>query len=290
MFTQNDDTVEVERMLALSPRVVEAVWAAIEPLLPPRPPDEHPLGCHRPRIPDRACFEAILYRLVTGCSWDVAGRLGMGGETTLRRRRTEWIDAGVFDRVAEEAITAYDRIRGLDRSEVALDASLHKAPMGGEGTGPNPTDRGKSGWKWSLATDRAGIPVGWVVDAANRNDPLLVAPTLDAMAARGLLEEVGTLHLDRGYDAATVRQVCTDRGLADVVCPRRRPPGQGRVKKRVTLGLRWPVERTNSWLSNFGQLRRTTDRSIAHRSAQLALAIVLIITVKLVKWADRWNA
>lgn len=277
-------------MLALSPRVVEAVWAAIEPLLPPRPPDHHPLGCHRPRIPDRTCFEAILLRLVTGCSWDVAGRLGMGGETTLRRRRTEWVGAGVFDRVAEEAIAAYDRIRGLDLSEVALDASLHKAPMGGEGTGPNPTDRGKSGWKWSLATDRAEIPVGWVVGAANRNDPLLVAPTLDAVAARGLLEEVGTLHLDRGYDAATVRQVCAEHGIADVVCPRRRPPGQGRVKKKVALGLRWPVERTNSWLSNFGQLRRNTDRSIAHRQAQLALAIVLIITVKLVKWADRWNS
>ena len=35
-------------------------------------------------------------------------------------------------------------------SEVALDGSQHKAPMGGEGTGPNPTDRAKSGWKWSV--------------------------------------------------------------------------------------------------------------------------------------------
>lgn len=277
-------------MLALSPRVVEAVWAAIEPLLPPRPPDQHPLGCHRPRIPDRTCFEAILHRLVTGCSWDVAGRLGMGGETTLRRRRTEWMAAGVFDQLAEEALAAYDRIRGLDLSEVALDASLHKAPMGGEGTGPNPTDRGKSGWKWSVATDRGGIPVGWVVAAANCNDPLLVAPTLDAIGARGLLGEVVTLHLDRGYDADTVRRACAERGITDVICPRRRPPGKGQVKKKVALGMRWPVERTNSWLSNFGQLRRNTDRSIAHRSAQLALAITLVVTVKLVKWADRWNA
>jgi transposase len=290
VFTQDDDTVEVEPMLALNPRVVEAVWVAVEPLLPRRPLDEHPLGCHRSRIPDRRCFEAILYRLVTGCSWDVAGRLGLGAETTLRRRRDEWVAAGVFDRLADEAIAGYDRIRGLDLSDAALDTSLHKAPMGGEGTGPNPTDRGKSGWKWSLATDRAGIPVGWVVDAANRNDPLLVAPTLDAVAARGLLEEIGTLHLDRGYDAGTVRQACADRGLTDVVCPRRRPPGKGRVKKRAALGLRWPVERTNSWLSNFGQLRRNTDRAIAHRSAALGLAIVLIVTVKLVKWADRWNA
>jgi hypothetical protein len=54
----------------------------------------HPLGCHRRRIPDRDCFEGILVRLVTGCSWDVVGRLGKGGDTTLRRRRDEWVHAG----------------------------------------------------------------------------------------------------------------------------------------------------------------------------------------------------
>jgi hypothetical protein len=53
--------------------------------------------------------------------------------------------------------------------------------------------------------------------------------------------------------------------------------------------MRWPVERTNSWFSNFGQLRRSRDRFVAQRLAALALAITLIVTVKLVKWADRWN-
>ena len=53
--------------------------------------------------------------------------------------------------------------------------------------------------------------------------------------------------------------------------------------------MRWTVERTNSWLLNFGQLRRNTDRRIQHRLAQLCLAIVLIITVKLINWRNRWN-
>src|SRR3954454_11230087 len=83
-------------MLALHPRVVDAMWSAIELRLP-AVVDEHPLGCHRRRVPDRMCFEAILFRLVAGCSWDVVGRLGKGSETTLRRRRTEWLEAGVFD-------------------------------------------------------------------------------------------------------------------------------------------------------------------------------------------------
>ena len=53
--------------------------------------------------------------------------------------------------------------------------------------------------------------------------------------------------------------------------------------------MRWPVERTNSWLTNFGQLRRNTDRQPNQRLGQIALAIALILTVKLIKWAKRWN-
>ena len=150
------------------------------------------------------CFVGIVTRLVTGCSWVTAERLlgGRVSDTTLRARRDEWIEAGVFDALGTEAIAAYDRIVGLDRMDVAIDGSQHKAPCGGEGTGRNPTDRGKRGWKWSLMCDRAGIPVGWAADGANRHDTILFEPTLDDVARRGLLADVETLHLDRGYDSA----------------------------------------------------------------------------------------
>lgn len=289
-------------MLALDPRVVEAVWAAVEPRLPVAV-DRHPLGCHRPRTPNRKCFFGILIRLVTGCSWDVAGRLSETSETTLRRRRDEWIAAGVFAELVEEAIDAYDRIIGLDVDEVALDASQHKAPGGGEGTGPNFTDRAKLGWKWSIVTEGAGIPIGWTVAGAHRNDAKLVAETLDAVAARGLLNEVGCVHFDRGYDYDFVRLECLERGVIGNI-PRRRPRGRtndnryryGRrhhkhpPRRFVARNHRWQVERTNSWLTNFGQLRRNTDRHPDHRVAALELAIALIVTVKLVKWSLRWNA
>lgn len=192
-------------------------------------------------------------------------------------------------KLVEESIAGYDRIIGLDLSEVAVDGSLHKAPCGGEGTGPNPTDRAKIGWKWSIATDLFGIPIGWVVDGANRNDSILLAPTLQTIAERGLLLDVETLHLDRGYDSLLTTGRCHAAGLTDIVCAKKRRKGEPKIKKPLTLSLRWPVERTNSWLSNFGQLRRNTDRSSPQRLGQIALAIALILTVKLVKWAKRWT-
>ena len=143
---------------ALDPEVVEVIWATIEPILPPGD-DSHPLGCHNPQISDRVCFRGILIRLVTGSSWtDIEAIMNFEvSDTTLRRRRDEWIDAGVFDQLEAEARAGYDRIIGLDLSHVAIDGSLHKAPYGGEGTGRSPVDRAKLGWKWSLAVDAAGI-------------------------------------------------------------------------------------------------------------------------------------
>jgi len=37
--------------------IPDELWEQMEPLLPPRP--AHPLGCHNPRVPDRAAMNAI---------------------------------------------------------------------------------------------------------------------------------------------------------------------------------------------------------------------------------------
>ena len=50
---------------------------------------------------------------------------------------------------------------------------------------------------------------------ANRNDCILLEPTLDAIDERGLLADVDTMHLDRGYDNGIVRALCAEVGLDD---------------------------------------------------------------------------
>ena len=276
-------------MRAVEPEVVEVVWTTLESLLPPHV-ETHPLGCHRPRVPDRVCFRGILIRLVTGSSWvDIEAILDhQVSDTTLRARRDEWIDAGVFDALEAQAKAAFDRIIGLDLSEVSLDGSLHKAPYGGEGTGPNPTDRGKLGWKWSVCSERHGIPIGWAIDGANRNDIRLLEPTLDAVASDGLLADIDTLHLDRGYDYPVVRERLASYGLTDLNIQRRGTKTLAK-KQPVRLGLRWIVEATNSWWSNYGQLRRNTDRRTRHRHAALCLATTVLIVARLIDWRNRWN-
>lgn len=276
-------------MRALDPKVMDVVWAAIEPLLPVRV-DTHPKGGHRQRVPDRLCFWGMMVRLVTGSSWVTVERLldHQVSDTTLRARRDEWIGVGVFDALADEALAAYERIIGLDLSEVVIDTTSGKAPCGGEDTGRNPMDKGKLGVKLSIATDRNGVPLGWVIGAANRHDVTLLDDTLAEVANKGLIPDVGTLHLDKAYDSKKARAHVLDLGIEDAVIPRRNlghnpPPVPYRIE------WRWVIERTNAWIKNYKQLSRSTDRKTIHRLAAFALALTCILTAKLIDWANRWN-
>ncbi len=113
-------------MPALPPYIIEPVWQQFRALLPSRETN-HPLGCHRPRIPDRVIFEKLVQILVFGCAyWRIADE-GCSA-TTLRRRRDEWIDLGVMDELEEMARESYDRVVGLELSEVAVDCCIQRRP------------------------------------------------------------------------------------------------------------------------------------------------------------------
>ena len=126
-------------------------------------------------------------------------------------------------------------------------------------------------------------------DGANRNDVKLLEPTLIDVDRVGLLPDIETLHLDRGYDYPKIRAQLTALGLDDINIQRRHPRGSTKPKPPLRLGLRWIVESTNSWLSNYGQLRRNTDRKTQHRHAQLCLVAAVLITARLIDWRDRWS-
>ena len=124
-------------------RVPDWLWERIEPLLPP--PPFHPLGCHRPRVPDRDAMDAILLVLRTGMQWNALNATGICSSSSAHRRFQEWTEAGVFERFWRQELLAYDELKGIDWAWLSCDGALGKAPLGGEQTGPNPTDRAKRG-------------------------------------------------------------------------------------------------------------------------------------------------
>jgi hypothetical protein len=74
-------------MPAIAPFIREPLWDQFAALLP-QPQATHPLGCHRPRIPDRAVFDKLLQVLVFGCGYRRIADATCSATTI--RRRDEW--------------------------------------------------------------------------------------------------------------------------------------------------------------------------------------------------------
>lgn len=145
-------------MPALPSFIIEPLWEQFAALIPEHI-DNHPLGCHNPRIPERVVFEKLVQVLVLGATYDRIAD-SVCSATTIRRRRDEWIAAGIFETLEQICLAAYDRIIGLDLDDVTVDGCLVKAPCGGGAAGKSPVDRGKQGTKRSLMTDGSAIPIG----------------------------------------------------------------------------------------------------------------------------------
>jgi hypothetical protein len=237
-------------------------------------------------VPDRVVFDKLVARLVLGGSYQAHADDRVSA-TTLRARRDEWIAAGVFDRLEQAALDAYDKIVGLDLGDLVVDGCIVKAPCGGDNTGKSPVDRAKSGLKRSLLVDGAGIPIGCELAGANRHDSPLLRPTLERLARFGFdLPDRITVHLDSGYDSAVTRDLLDELGCTWRISPK----GQF---VPINHTHRWKVERTNSWHTRgFRVLQIVTDRVEAIQRAWIALADAIIIVRRLIRTAwttHRWD-
>lgn len=152
-------------------------------------------------------------------------------------------------------------------------------PLGGDDTGPDPTNRAKLGTKRHILSDRRGAPLSAVVSAANRNDMKLAEATLDRIVvARPTPTEAQPQHLcrDKGFDYPETRQAAEARGYIvhtpvkgiDAPAP---PPAQ-RFPAR-----RWILERTNSWHNRFRKLRIRYEKKSANYLGLVQFACFLII-------------
>jgi len=268
---------------ALPSSILEPLWVQVSALLPTRP-DTHPLGCHRPRIADRVVFDKLIQVLVFGCGYRRIADHTCSA-TTLRRRRDEWITAGVAEQLRLLVLAAYDQLFGLELAHLAVDGCITKAPCGGQTAGPSPVDRRKQGLKRSVATEAAGIPLAALPAPANHRDDGLLAATLDALGAVGPLPAQPVVHLDAGYDYQPCRQVLTTRGMVGQIAARGRPAP-------IQVGRRWVIERTHAWGNQYGKLRWCTERRRLVVQFWLALASAVIVCGRLVRraWTHyRWD-
>ena len=110
------------------PLVSDALWAAVEPLLPPEPPK--PKG-GRPRVPDRAALTGILFVLQSGIPWEMLPQeMGCGSGMTCWRRLRDWQAAGIWATLHHVLLDRLGRRNAIDFSRAALDSASVPAKRG----------------------------------------------------------------------------------------------------------------------------------------------------------------
>jgi IS5 family transposase len=118
----------------------------------------------------------------------------------------------------------------------------------GKKTGPNPTDRAKSGTKRHVLTDGGGVPLTVVITAANVPDMRVVGELLHARVLRAPAGTEQHACLDKRHDYADAeRAVRPRRYVPDI----RRRAEERRRCRRGERARRWVVERTHSWFNRF---------------------------------------
>ena len=190
--------------------------------------------------------------------------------STLRRRLAEWADVNLLQRVHALLVAM---LRG--HPDLILGSCSVRAKRGGDLTGPNPTDRGKRGTEYHIATMGDGVPVACAATAANVNDTLLFERLF--LTAFAVVARIGTVFADKGYDAEHSRELCRAVGAEPRLHKRGRPRGSGLGKRR------WPVERSNAWLLENKRLALRYDRLGFVVQSLLQAACLFLVAERLVR-------
>ena len=154
------------------------------------------------------------------------------------------------------------------------------APLGGNKTGPNPTDRGKVGTKRHLLVDGRGVPLAVHLSGANRHDITGLEHLIGEegmLVARPEPAEQRSQHLclDKAYDAEEAESLLERSGYTGHIKRQgeKDEPGVGEV---VHPARRWKVERSISWLNNMRKLRVRWEKKAQNYRGLWLLAAALI--------------
>jgi transposase len=257
------------------PLIPDGLWEILQPLLPPGKP-RRPRYPGRKPIDDRKAFTGILFVLKTGIPWeDLPLELGCGSGMSCWRRLHAWHQAGIWFRLHQLLLDRLDAADQIDWRWAAVDSSFARAFGGVEGSGPNPTDRGRPGVKHHALVDAQGIPLAGDITPANVPEGKELLPLVDS--AGPLDPSTGApkhrpqeAYADRAYDSKELRRQLEERGIDPKIAKRLTAHGSG-------LGVyRWVVERFFSWEHGFRKLRFVTEKDQEMQFAFFNLALALI--------------
>jgi len=109
--------------------------------------------------------------------------------------------------------------------------------------------------------DADQTPLGAIIAPANEHEVRHIERLVESTVVD--LPEYSLLIYDKAADSDALRDRLAERGI-ELICPhrsnRKKPKRQDGRKLRRAKNSRWRIERTNSWLHNYGRFTVRKDR------------------------------
>lgn len=238
---------------------------------------------------------AILYRMKTGIQWRE-----LPIESLFNRHLTSWKSVyyyfskwskdGSWYRLWLKVLELCRQI--LDMSSIELDGSHTPAKRGGEKVGYQARKKSKT-TNMLFLTDRQGIPLACSDPMSGEHHDVFnieenINKITETLQKAGISTEGLFLNGDAGFDADTLREICSRHGIITNIVKNKRnghaSDNDGYLFDSELYEERFAVERTNAWIDGFKSLLVRYETNAKHWSGLHYLAFSFILLRKKGVW------
>ena len=249
-----------ESRKAYASDLTDQQWDLIKELLPPE------IDAGRPREVDfREIVNAILYRIRTGCAWEMLPH-DLPPKSTVFEYYRKWQFDGTWQNV-HDALRRQVRVQAGKQPEASAAMLDSQSVKGTEYCDETGYDAGKKtkGRKRHLLVDTLGLIIAVVVTVASVQDRDGAKLVFADAASQPRLEKV---FADSGYSGQLVIWTRDHYGWTLEIV--KRPAGS---RGFVLLTKRWVVERTFGWLNRYRLLSKEYESTLESSTADIHIAM-----------------
>jgi len=242
-------------------------------------------------IPLYKVFNYILYKLHTGCQWEMLPITSSGDGSRLKEisyhavyyHYRKWSKDGSFEKVWQGSILTIEE--DLNLSELNLDGTHTIAKKGGETVAYQGRKKAKTTNVLPVTDGYGFIVASTGLLAGNHNDAYNLKPHLQeifkSMKRLSLDFQGAFFNADKAFDTKAARKTCFNHGVVPNIDENKRnritnKRGRKRFFNADVYKRRFTCERTFAWIDKFKALLIRFDRKDAYFLGAYFIAFAMV--------------
>ena len=226
-------------------------------------------------------IEAILKICKTGSQWNFFEYKNIHW-SVIRYHFDKWTTDGIFIKCWKQIYNIYQKKHKYKSNlkQLSVDCTFIKSINGKDCIGSNPTDRGRNATKLSIIVDLLGVPVGYVLDCANKRDDSLFEQTINNKIYDKKTKS--NIYADKGYSDKNSILIAKNNNLI-LLAPNKKNFKKPLFPSNIKINkYRYVVEASNSWIKGYKKIILRYESKIKYFNSFILLGFSMLTNRKFV--------